>query len=454
MSKFWASSSSDDGSDDNDNIDSSSDGAEPTKSKILGSSSSSSSDDDKDSDDRSNFDDGSVAGGLITTTQAFPGNDHPQPRNTSLAASSQRDISMTFPTTPPRQPILPVDDPTEAWRRIHSCQVFASPLIRTGRGGVDRPYSPCTRIVCISDTHGYHRSIPIPPCDILIHGGDFSNYGEPDMIADVSDHFSELRQNGTVKDGIICIAGNHELTFELERYDKVWRRFKRPKQDEKYDAESARKALTNCTYLEDESLTLQGIQFYGSPWQPEFYGWAYNAPRSDILSKWERIPSDTDVLITHGPPLGRGDVTKGNRVGCVSLMKEVQSRVKPRLHVFGHIHEGRGVTHDGTTMYVNASNVSHNYTRQHPGIVVDLPHDADMPARLVEPECRLDSDELISWLRRKGFLGTAARFAELEDRLRGSDVVDCSHEDLCCRLLIHRDEEAKAELKQAMTKLW
>merc|ERR1712013_614353 len=87
----------------------------------------------------------------------------------------------------------------------------------------------------LSNAHGHHRSVPLPPCDALIHGGDFTNYGEPDMTADVSEYFSKLRYNVTARDEIICIASNHELTFEPEHYDKVWRQFKRPKQDGKYD---------------------------------------------------------------------------------------------------------------------------------------------------------------------------------------------------------------------------
>ena len=156
----------------------------------------------------------------------------------------------------------------------------------------------------------------------------------------------------------------------------------------------------------------------------------------------------------HGPPLGRGDVTKGNRVGCVSLMREVQSRVRPRLHVFGHIHEGYGVSHDGTTMYVNASSVSHNYTRQNPSVVVDLPRDQDVPAQLVKPDCRLDAEELLAWLRQNGYERTVSQFYELKDWLTGSDIVEGSYDELCCRLLIHRDEETMAELKQAVAKLW
>jgi len=393
-------------------------------SKFWASSSSSSSDENNDSDSDDSY----------SSVDAS---------SSSSVASLERADSFSTPT---RQPILPVDDPLESWRRIRPHQTFSTPP-----SGLDP--SVCTRIVCISDTHGYHRSIPIPTCDILIHGGDFSNYGEPDMVADVSDYFSELLQSGKVKDGIICIAGNHELTFEPDHYDKVWNQFQKSKQGGKFDADEARRALKNCTYLEDEAVTVQGIQIYGSPWTPEYFKWAFNAPRSEIDSKWQNIPTDTDVLITHGPPLGRGDVTKGNRVGCVSLMREVQSRTNPRLHVFGHIHDGYGVSYDGTTMYVNASNVYDNYTRQNPSIVVDLPHDPNMPAQLVKPNCKLDDNELVAWLRQNEYDNLIPHFEESKDRLKGIDIIEQTHDEICCRLLIHRDEEAKAELKQAVARL-
>ena len=185
----------------------------------------------------------------------------------------------------------------------------------------------------------------------------------------MADYFDELRRNGTVRTAIICIAGNHELTFETDRYDKVWHRFRLPGQVDKFDVRDARSRLErSCTYLEDSTTRIGTITFYGSPYQPEFGGWAFNVPRGDIDELWERIPSDVDVLITHGPPLGRGDVTSGNhRVGCVSLMKHVRDRLRPRLHVFGHVHEGYGVYHDGTTAYVNASSVRTSSTTNRPG---------------------------------------------------------------------------------------
>jgi len=78
--------------------------------------------------------------------------------------------------------------------------------------------------------------------------------------------------------------------------------------------------------------------------QPEFGGWGFNLPRGEAcLEKWDLIPDDTDVLVTHGPPLGFGDsLQHGGRSGCVQLLHVVQERVRPKYHVFGHIHEGEG----------------------------------------------------------------------------------------------------------------
>lgn len=76
--------------------------------------------------------------------------------------------------------------------------------------------------------------------------------------------------------------------------------------------------------------------------QPEFCKWAFNLPRGkECLSKWNLIPSDTDILVTHSPPLGFGDLCcTGVRAGCVELLSTVQQRIVPKYHVFGHVHEG------------------------------------------------------------------------------------------------------------------
>ena len=122
----------------------------------------------------------------------------------------------------------------------------------------------------------------------------------------------------------IVIAGNHELGWDS-------------------DTKDLKNELTNCTYLEDSSVEINGLKIYGTPYQPEFGRWAFNLERGqECLDKWDQIPSDTDILITHGPPLGFGDQNKRNvRCGCVELLHSVQQRIKPKYHIYGHIHEGK-----------------------------------------------------------------------------------------------------------------
>ena len=132
-------------------------------------------------------------------------------------------------------------------------------------------------------------------------------------------------------------------------------------------------AEAGAIYLEDSGVDLLGLRWYGSPWQPRFFDWAFNADRGAPLRQiWAQIPSGTDVLLTHGPPHGILDTTvRGQSVGCEELTLAIQ-RVRPKLHVFGHIHECYGqLVRDGTH-YVNASSCNLQYLPIHPPIVVDL----------------------------------------------------------------------------------
>ncbi len=103
-------------------------------------------------------------------------------------------------------------------------------------------------------------------------------------------------------------------------------------------------------------MTIDGVRFYGSPWQPWFYDWAFNLERGpEIRAKWDLIPEGIDVLITHGPPYGIGDlIARSDNAGCQDLL-EVVEKIKPKVHVFGHIHEDYGITSNGVTTYINAS---------------------------------------------------------------------------------------------------
>ncbi|CAF4716071.1 unnamed protein product, partial [Rotaria socialis] len=137
-------------------------------------------------------------------------------------------------------------------------------------------------------------------------------------------------------------------------------------------------AATNygTIYLEKQAFidNVTGLKFYGSPYQLEFNNWAFNLPSNSIEIKqaWSQISNDVDVLLTHGPPENIFDKNSlGLRTGCAQLLARVNI-VKPRLHVFGHIHEGYGRIDSDSTIFVNASTCDLNYQPTQGPIVIDL----------------------------------------------------------------------------------
>ena len=339
-----------------------------------------------------------------------------------------------------------VTDPNLAWKAIQEKQVFLSPLVSTTSRRSD-----CVRIVCISDTHGKHRDVHLPAGDILLHGGDFTKSGEVGSISELSAYF---RCCGFSE--VICIAGNHDMTLQPSYYQRNWNRFHR----EPFNCEKAKDALRNCIYLEDSSYTTrQGIEIYGSPWSPDFFNWAFNLPRGGPCKEaWKKIPKSTDVLITHGPPLGRGDKTQENgHAGCYDLMVAVQERVKPRVHVFGHIHEAAGVTFDGETLYVNASSLNIAYQVAHFPVILDVPRDKGKQAMVVPPDCSLESHNLAQWLKKKKFDRILHLLNDCDPELLPSGnefFTEGAYEDLCSALKTHRDRNASHELRVALSKLY
>ncbi|XP_048238350.1 metallophosphoesterase domain-containing protein 1-like [Haliotis rufescens] len=247
------------------------------------------------------------------------------------------------------------------------------------------PTSPvpadCVRFVCISDTHNKVECDPglVPPGDVLLHAGDFTMTGTPAQI-DKFNHFL-----GTLPHKVkVVVAGNHDMTLDENKVrnsrDELCDNFnitdtKYEKYIQDHSVSSSKELLTNCVYLEDSSVDICGIKVYGAPWVPEFCFMGFNIARGQpILDKWNLIPSDTDIVITHGPPLGRGDLCLTNdRAGCLELLNTIQQRVKPKYHVYGHIHEGYGLTTDGITTFINASMCTLRYRPTNPAIVIDVP---------------------------------------------------------------------------------
>jgi predicted phosphodiesterase len=190
------------------------------------------------------------------------------------------------------------------------------------------------RLVIASDTHGLHDAVSVPDGDVFIHAGDLTKFGE---LAEISDFGKWIR--GLPHRHKIVIAGNHDRGFE-----------ERPA-----DAQKLLGAEDGITYLQDSGVVIDGIKFWGSPWQPEFLNWAFNLQRgAEIARKWNLVPRETDVLITHGPPITILDYAHGQHVGCADLWKRVMD-IAPKVHAFGHVHEGSGVEEREGTTYVNAS---------------------------------------------------------------------------------------------------
>jgi Icc-related predicted phosphoesterase len=228
-----------------------------------------------------------------------------------------------------------------------------------------------TRFVCFSDTHGLHDQIPKAHCvsgDVLLHAGDFSNTGELHQVESLAKWLKAYP--ATHK---IVIAGNHDVTFQPHFYEKAWQSF----HSEPYDCEDVRRALIEsgcCTYLEDGIAEVMGYRIYGSPWQPAFCDWAFNLQRGGpCMAAWDKIPSDVDILMTHGPAFGMRDTnSSGAPCGCADLLRAIRARAVP-VAVCGHIHEGYGVSADRGTLFVNASTCTRSYKPSNPPIVFDLP---------------------------------------------------------------------------------
>lgn len=190
------------------------------------------------------------------------------------------------------------------------------------------------RIVAVADTHTFHADLGVlPDGDVFVHAGDLLRGGTLDELEDVARWMRDLPHPTK-----IVVAGNHDWCFVRDR-------------------ERALEMLgAEVVYLEDAALTLHGLNFYGSPWQPEYNAWAFNLPRGQALrDKWQLIPKGTDVLITHGPPAGLGDRSSvAGRWGCEEL-RDAVAVLQPALHLFGHIHPDGGFWQRGTAASANVT---------------------------------------------------------------------------------------------------
>jgi Icc-related predicted phosphoesterase len=214
------------------------------------------------------------------------------------------------------------------------------------------------RIVAIADQHGFLPEIP--ECDLLLLAGD---------ICPVADHSISTQRDfltGPFHDWldrtparhVVATWGNHDFIGEQS---------------------PGLVPKLRWQMLVDRATTIDGWRIYGTPWQPEFCDWAFNLTEAQLERKWALIEDDTDILVCHGPPRGYGDNVPRTRlpdepVGSPSLLRRIE-QIRPRLVVFGHIHNGRGqweLSGESPTTLANVTILDERYEMAHQPVVFDL----------------------------------------------------------------------------------
>lgn len=189
-------------------------------------------------------------------------------------------------------------------------------------------------ILHISDTHTYHDLLKIPSgIDMIIHSGDCSNprdpYNNEPEVRDFIDWYKEIPVKYK-----IYVAGNHDTSIEKGLVTKK-------------DFEDA-----GITYLENESVVIEGIKIFGSPHTPNFGNWAFMKERTKLERFWRlAIDEDVNIVVTHGPPKGILDKSYDQRnnmeaCGDKSLLNRILE-VQPTYSLFGHIHNTKDIVNAG-----------------------------------------------------------------------------------------------------------
>lgn len=186
-----------------------------------------------------------------------------------------------------------------------------------------------------SDSHGFHNLLTIPKdIDLVIFSGDESNSRSPYTNLNESLPFFDWFENLPIKRKIF-VAGNHSTAIEKGLIIKK-------------DLEER-----GIIYLENNYVELEGLKIWGSPFSPTFGDWSFMKARHKMQEIWNHIPEDTDIVITHTPPKGILDLSYNRQgvlemCGCKSLKNKIL-QVKPKLHLFGHIHNFEDLINAGTT---------------------------------------------------------------------------------------------------------
>ena len=205
------------------------------------------------------------------------------------------------------------------------------------------------KIVFTSDWHNYKLGSSLEG-DVFVHSGDISMRGEYSELKDFDAFIKHLNFKHK-----IVIPGNHDFCFD--------KRF----------GHTLCHPVENAIILINNGITIDGTSFWGSPYCPQFGTWAFMEPDNELKKYWDMIPENTDVLVTHAPPFGILDYSNlllghaGSRT-----LRDRLNVVSPKIHAFGHIHEGHGMTICNNTTFLNTSAVDENYVYRHPPMIVEL----------------------------------------------------------------------------------
>lgn len=195
------------------------------------------------------------------------------------------------------------------------------------------------RFCAISDVHGFWDLLAFPRADVLLVSGDLTNGSWKEVNAAL-----KLLRRQPYK-ATIVIAGNNDECLDIPHLDHVKSLF----------------AHSGAVYLchEAYSLTMDGqtVNIFGSPYTPKFSGMGFERYEDELEELCKDIPDGLDLLMTHGPALGILDKNgQKHESGSEALRRAVDAK-KPRVHVFGHIHESRGFQEGNGVLSVNASSI-------------------------------------------------------------------------------------------------
>jgi len=222
------------------------------------------------------------------------------------------------------------------------------------------------KIVVTSDLHGHLPEIP--ECDLLLIAGDICPdwYHAPGLTAQknwqlnwLGSHFHEWLATVPAKN-IVGIAGNHDWAIQMRNpYDKI--------------------SKLPWTYLQDETVEIDGLKIFGAPWSKFIGRWAFMLDPHELQKKWNLIPEDVDIIMVHGPAYGINDLLAYGfgpdaRAGCPNLYERIVQNKYPNLKLVatGHIHEAYGQVDLHGIKWINATHMTLEYKPENAPIEFEL----------------------------------------------------------------------------------